>query len=168
MTPLIKGGKDIGLYGSVRGGGCRHDDNRLSSSNTSRSSVERSPSRYGSSTNVSGSALYWSPKPRPKVCGFTYKSGSQHGRREGGLVTETRIRAYMPPYMSAMIVLCCVVFLTGTASAEVTQFRPGGLIEWLFNVVAWGIVDITAAIPDLVYLFLLMGLGYILYKLVFK
>jgi hypothetical protein len=143
-----------------------NDDYRFPSSNTSRSSLERSPSRYCGRFNACCAIIHRAFKQSPKVRGFAYKSRSAHGREVDPVDPD---RAYTPTLSHRMSVGALGLLLMGSpVNAEVTQFRPGGLVVWLFNVLGFNVIDLTSAIPDMVYLFLLLGLGYIVYRMWFK
>lgn len=54
------------------------------------------------------------------------------------------------------------------AAGEVDQFTPGNLIVWLLNVFGFNLIDSSSALPDLIILFFVLGVTYLVYKRVFK
>jgi len=54
--------------------------------------------------------------------------------------------------------LTLTYLLGGLASAETTQFRIGTLLDMLFNVLGFNVLDFTTAIPDYLVLLFIIGL----------
>ena len=58
------------------------------------------------------------------------------------------------------------VLIPATVSAEVTTFKPGHLAEFLLNILGINLADLTASIPDMIILLLIIGLAYYIVKTV--
>lgn len=58
--------------------------------------------------------------------------------------------------------------LIGQANAETNQFRIGDLVIWVTDILGFNVLDATAASYDIIWLFLILAVGYTIYRWFFK